>query len=643
MADDDLGRIGGYRLLEQLGRGSTGRVYRAVRTADGSTHAVKVLREDLLDDATATARFRREAESLLHLDHPAVVRAHEVVAEGDALAIVMNLVNGPDLRRLLRERGPLPPSTACAVGAQVARGLAAAHAAGVVHRDLKPENVLLELREDGILARVSDFGVARLSFGASLTRSSHLVGTPDYMAPEAAAGSAVTPAVDVYALGVLLFEAVVGWRPFRGDSPMAVLNQHGSAGRRQPEGLPDALWPVLRDALAVRPTERPDAGALAVLLADLDTALSGVPAADPTTAPEPEPLDVGAGTGTLTRLPRHRLPEAPPVEAPTRRGRLPLAAGLAAVVLGGTAAVAAPLTRHGNDSAAAQVAQAAVGPALGAPLQQAPVVTDAPPSSVATPSGSAGVRGTTGSPPDGAAHPGLPTSASWGTPPPAATGDGRGGGGGGGQPTQTRAPGPVVGPTIRPDSGAAPTAAPGAGAKTGPARRSGQQVVADVLRSRDAHASYLGLDAVDRHAFDDRMLPQRYEALPALRSYGKMPQGISNAQTLPKGYECWDRLATVVAYSAANVKLYSFSALGYWCANSKAITTKVARQAPSRVYAPGWRVASSSAFGSGWIHKPTSVYLRGAHTFTLANVASRGEEAQLVGHRDGSRSVRRGS
>lgn len=210
-----------YLLEEPLGRGATGTVWRAsqretagseaaVAGRPGETVAIKVLKEELASDPDIVMRFLRERSVLLRLTHPNIVRVRDLVVEGDLLALVMDIVDGPDLHRYLRENGPLTPVAASLLTAQVADALAASHADGVVHRDLKPANVLL--RQDGgeMHPMLTDFGIARLADSPGLTRTQEFVGTPAYIAPESAEGRPQTSAVDIYGAGIMLYELVTG-------------------------------------------------------------------------------------------------------------------------------------------------------------------------------------------------------------------------------------------------------------------------------------------------------------------------------------------------------------------------------------------------------------------------------------------------
>ncbi|MFE9625609.1 serine/threonine-protein kinase [Streptomyces sp. NPDC006527] len=263
-----------YLLEEPLGRGATGTVWRArqretagaeaaVPGQPGETVAIKVLKEELASDPDVVMRFLRERSVLLRLTHPNIVRVRDLVVEGDLLALVMDLVEGPDLHRYLRENGPFSPVGAALMTAQIADALAASHADGVVHRDLKPANVLLMQNGGEMHPLLTDFGIARLADSPGLTRTSEFVGTPAYVAPESAEGRPQTSAVDVYGAGILLYELVTGRPPFSGGSALEVLHQHLSAEPRRPSTVPDPLWTVIERCLRKNPEERPSAQNLA--------------------------------------------------------------------------------------------------------------------------------------------------------------------------------------------------------------------------------------------------------------------------------------------------------------------------------------------------------------------------------------------
>jgi serine/threonine-protein kinase len=263
-----------YLLEEPIGRGATGTVWRArqretagaeaaVAGQPGEAVAIKVLKEELASDPDVVMRFLRERSVLLRLTHDNIVRVRDLVVEGDLLALVMDLIEGPDLQRYLRENGPFSPVAASLLTAQIADALAASHADGVVHRDLKPANVLLRQTGGELHPMLTDFGIARLADSPGLTRTSEFVGTPSYVAPESAEGRPQTSAVDIYGAGILLYELVTGRPPFGDGSALEVLQQHLNAEPRRPSTLPEPLWTVIERCLRKNPDERPSAVSLA--------------------------------------------------------------------------------------------------------------------------------------------------------------------------------------------------------------------------------------------------------------------------------------------------------------------------------------------------------------------------------------------
>ncbi|MGW7518820.1 serine/threonine-protein kinase [Streptomyces sp. NPDC054796] len=288
-----------YTAHQILGRGSAGTVW--LGEGPEGPVAVKLLREDLASDQDLVERFVRERSVLLSLDHPRVVSVRDLVVDGNDLALVMQLVRGTDLRTRLEHERRLAPQPAVAIAADIADGLAAAHAAGVVHRDVKPENVLLDaLAPPGPggapPALLTDFGVAKLIDSPRRTRATSIIGTPDYLAPEIVEGLPPRASVDIYALATVLYELLAGFTPFGGGHPGAVLRRHVTETVAPLPGIPDELWQLIHQCLAKAPASRLRAVELAARLRELLPSLDGYPALDIDEQPE-EPYGGFEGYG----------------------------------------------------------------------------------------------------------------------------------------------------------------------------------------------------------------------------------------------------------------------------------------------------------------------------------------------------------
>jgi hypothetical protein len=287
VTDEAIGS--GYRLVRRIGRGAMGTVWEA----DGPTGrvAVKVLRPDLADDPEVVDRFLREREVLTRLPRsPHIVAVRDLVADGGRLAIVMELVAGEQLRALLARDGTFAPRRALAVVTQLLEGLAVAHARGVVHRDVKPENIIVD-DTDGDRVAIVDFGVAWITEHAAL-RTTGIVGTPTYMAPEVASGAPPDGRADVYSAGIVLFELLFGRPPFRGSTVADVLRARRKGAIVRPAGVPDDLWNALTAMLDTEPAARPSAGDAARRLRELlDVPMPDTPLA-PLEGPDPAAVTV---------------------------------------------------------------------------------------------------------------------------------------------------------------------------------------------------------------------------------------------------------------------------------------------------------------------------------------------------------------
>jgi eukaryotic-like serine/threonine-protein kinase len=265
--DSSLGPEGRYRLVRRIGGGGMGEVWEADDTVLGRRVALKVLVQELADDARATKRFVREARATARLTHPNVTRVYDFGRDGGLPYLVMELLEGDTLADRLAG-GPLPPAEAARIGAAVADALDAAHGRGIIHRDVKPSNVLLTPAGQ---VKVMDFGIAAAADETHSTTGSGLYGTAAYISPERAAGQPATPAADIYSLGAVLYELLTGRPPFIGDSPVLVVRAHLHERPRPVRELAPLVPPRLADAcelaLAKDPTHRPSsAAALAIRL-----------------------------------------------------------------------------------------------------------------------------------------------------------------------------------------------------------------------------------------------------------------------------------------------------------------------------------------------------------------------------------------
>ena len=324
-----------YLITSIIGRGSTGEVWRGTVKESGEPIAAKLLVGSLTRETEVVARFIRERAMLTRVSHPNVVTVRDLVVEGDTLAIVTDLVDGPSLRDALDRTGTLRPRFAVELCEQILMGLGAVHEQGLIHRDLKPENVLIERSPDGeAMARIVDFGIAQLAHGESGNDSGDVVGSAEYIAPELLEGGNASPASDLYALGIVLYELVCGRTPFGSELAVTVIRRQVSEPPGRPAGMPNELWKVLAALLVKDPAARPGSAAAALtLLAAARPAvasLSALPVAE-----EDDPVVVGEGNETIitTRRPKEPEPVVVPSEKSPRSRRSVLTVALGALLV----------------------------------------------------------------------------------------------------------------------------------------------------------------------------------------------------------------------------------------------------------------------------------------------------------------------
>ncbi|MBT3391814.1 MAG: serine/threonine protein kinase [Chloroflexi bacterium] len=252
-------KLGKYELIEEIGRGGYGTVYRARETVLDVERAVKVLHPALIADPEFIERFRREAKIAAQLEHPHIVPVYELDEYEGSFFLVMKHMPGASLKDVLARQGRLSYERALEITRQVAEALDFAHQKGLVHRDIKPANILFEQDINGetrVVVRLSDFGFAKAIAGtnsASLSASGAMIGTPAYMAPEVWRGKDVTPATDVYSLACVFYEMLTGEVLFAGDSPPEVMTKHVLDGPQFPtlwvDGVPESVGAMLERAL----------------------------------------------------------------------------------------------------------------------------------------------------------------------------------------------------------------------------------------------------------------------------------------------------------------------------------------------------------------------------------------------------------
>ena len=324
------GRVlgGRYRLVSPIARGGMATVWVADDPVLSRRVAVKILRDDLAADEGTRARFRHEAIAAARLSHPNIVSTYDTGDDDGVAYIVMELVEGPTLRHLIDQQGGLPVADVIRIGKQVADALDAAHRAGLVHRDVKPANVLVPPAGP---VKVTDFGIAKAAGADDLTRTGTVMGTARYLAPEQVNGRPTDPRTDVYALGLLMYEALCGHPPFGGDTEiataMARLTTAAPAVRAERPEVSQALDDVIHRCLARQPSAR--FGSAAAVRDALDRARLDPTGAIPRPVVGPGSAGGTGATGVVPPVPGSGAPTGPthpqpvpvPAAAPAPRRR----------------------------------------------------------------------------------------------------------------------------------------------------------------------------------------------------------------------------------------------------------------------------------------------------------------------------------
>ena len=279
---------GRYQIIEELGKGGMGKVYKVL---DNETHekiALKLIKPDIASDKNTIERFRNELTTARKISHRNVCRMYDLNREKDNYYITMEFVSGGDLKKLIRRTKHLPVGTAISIVRQICDGLEEAHSLGIVHRDLKPNNIMID--EDGN-ARIMDFGIARTVKGKGITGSGVMIGTPEYMSPEQVEAKDIDQRSDIYSLGIIMYEMLTGRLPFEGDTPFSIGVKHKSEIPRDTKELnpqmPDDLSGVILKCLEKEREKRHQS--TGEVKSELEKIEQGLPTSDRFT-PKKKPL-----------------------------------------------------------------------------------------------------------------------------------------------------------------------------------------------------------------------------------------------------------------------------------------------------------------------------------------------------------------
>ncbi|MBN8635792.1 MAG: protein kinase [Anaerolineae bacterium] len=363
---------GRYRLVAQQGSGGMAVIYKAIDQALGRTVAVKILRPSLTNDPAFLARFRNEARSVANLAHPNIVTVHDVGSDGPTHYIVMEFIEGQDLKRIIKEAGGLPIERALNLAIQICAGIGFAHRAGLVHADVKPQNILVT-RED--VVKVTDFGIAQaLSDAQPGERQAVVWGSPHYFAPEQARGEKPSPAADVYSIGIVMFEMLTGRLPYSGANQQELALAH--IRERIPmvtefnPTVPENLAKIVYKTMSKDPVAR---YRLADQLGHILISYRDRGREAPVIAVQPAPAPIPQAPPVMPTIPASRPPQQPTI--PPAPAQVPLQVG-------------EPLPTARYDLAPN-------APASGAPFRQHPPQPGAMPAGNSRPFPTQGVSGNT--------------------------------------------------------------------------------------------------------------------------------------------------------------------------------------------------------------------------------------------------------
>ncbi|MGB6339916.1 MAG: protein kinase [Candidatus Aminicenantaceae bacterium] len=296
--------VGRYEIIEELGKGGMGKVYKALDREINEKIAVKIIRPEIATNKKIIERFHNELKMARTITHKNVCRMHDLGKDGDTRFITMEYVSGEDLKKSIRRMGPLTVRKTLSIGKQICQGLSEAHHLGVYHRDLKPHNIMID-REGN--AKIMDFGIALSQKANGITDSNIIIGTPQYLSPEQVEGKMVDQRADIYSLGVILFEMVTGQVPFDGDTTLSIAVKHKTEIPRDPKEfnaqIPEELSQLILKCMEKEPEKRYQTAE--ELCSELTLIESEIPTSETAVSREASKLKT-----IITRLKLSRFPAA---------------------------------------------------------------------------------------------------------------------------------------------------------------------------------------------------------------------------------------------------------------------------------------------------------------------------------------------